>query len=78
MPRLGSEVPATKPRAVATRLKLLTPSGGKPPFPTCELALVEWNHSRPEISQVGKGGLPPLTVAGFQDLYISCWPTDMF
>ena len=38
---------------------------GKPPFPTCKLEIVESNNS-PHINlQVGKGGLPPPTLNGF-------------
>jgi hypothetical protein len=33
---------------------------GKPPFPTCKLAGVEFYRSAPVNSQVRKGGLPPL------------------
>ena len=34
--------------------------GGKPPFPTCKLTLVEWSGSPRANLKVGKGGLPPL------------------
>src|SRR5919202_3678383 len=37
-------------------------SGGKPPFLTCQLAGVERDRPTPACSQVGKGGLSPLTL----------------
>ena len=40
-------------------LMLTKVSGGKPPFPTCKLELVESNNSARVNLQVGKGGLPP-------------------
>jgi hypothetical protein len=43
-----------------------TLSGGKPPFPTCELMSAESYNSTSTNLQVGKGGLPPLKVPGIQ------------
>src|SRR5687767_11298538 len=44
-----------------SNLTLAKVSGGKPPFPTCKLLVVEWDGSARANLQVGKGGLPPLS-----------------
>jgi hypothetical protein len=51
---------------VVSRMLLLTKvGGGKPPFLTCKLVGAESFDSMNAYLQVGKGGLPPLTLGGF-------------